>query len=265
MPQKEIPLLKNCESIMLQHKQIDSRSKLILWAGLYPVCVIAFAVIALLLFSEQEPRDSFWCRSELFFVRLIWFEILFSIGWFAGIAAPVKSLFNHRQQTGGGYLAIISSVLNATVLSMVVLFISLFFPRSRFYDNLTIVIQICILLFCIVKIFLLKYAQSFQVDGLNVIPANVKTPEQLVGMLMICEQQPIIIDKFAASVRKIKEKINYSLPKSGKIALSENYKHLANSVEVFYDRIMDGDYKDISSDLLDIERNIVTTMTDCKN
>jgi len=250
---------------MLQEKQIDTKTKFSLLIAVYPICIISFVAIGLLLFSEQEPADSFWCRSSLFYIRLIWFEALFSIGWFAGIVEPVRHLLKYRQQIGGGYLAMASSVLNATVLSIIVLFISIFFPRSRFYDNLPIAVQIGIFLFCVIKIFLLKYAQSCQVDGLNVIPTNIKTPEQLLGMLTICEQQPIVIDKFAIAVKRVKEKIKYSLPQAGKIASSENYKKLAAAVEALHDKIMEGQYDSISTDLLIIERNIVETIADCKN
>lgn len=252
---------------MLEEKQIgiNHRKQKILILLLYPVCLFAFMIIGLLLFSKNEPVDSFLYRSELFYIRLIWFEILFSIGWFAGFIEPVRNLLKFRQQMGGGYLAIASSVLNATLLSITVLFISIFFPRSRFYDNLPIVLQVCIFLFCIIKVVCLKYAQSFQVDRLNVIPSNIKNPEQLLGMLTICEQQPIIIDKFSVAVKRAREKIKYSFPKAGKIASSENYKNLASLIENFYDKLMEGNYDDISSDLLLIEKNIVSVIADCKN
>ena len=251
---------------MLEEKQIgiNHKRQQILIFLLYPVCLFAFMAIGFLLFSKNEPVDSFLHRSELFYIRLIWFEIVFSIGWFAGFIEPVRNLLNHRQQIGGVFLAIASSVLNATVLSIVVLFISIFFPRSRFYDNLPIVLQICIYLFCIIKIVCLRYAQSFQVDGLNVVPSNIKNPEQLLAMLTICEQQPIIIDKFSVAVKRIREKIKYSLPKTGKIAYSDSYKNLASLVEKFYDNLMEGNYDDISSDLLLIEKNIVCVIADCK-
>ena len=250
---------------MLQKDQSSPKNRYYLSIALYPICILAFAAIALLLFSENEPANSFWCRSELFAVRLVWFEALFSVGWFAGIVVPIYHLLKYRQQIGGGYLAITASVINAAMLSIIVLFISVFFPRSRFYDNLPVVIQIGIFLFCIVKVFLLKYAQSFQVDGLNIIPTNIKNPEQLLGMLTICEQQPVVIEKFSTSFRRVREKIKYSLPQAGKIASSEHYRKLAAAVEKLYDEIMDGEYDNISSDLLIIERNLVETIGDCKN
>ena len=250
---------------MLQKDKIITKNKYYLLIALHPICIFAFAAIGLLLFSEKEPADSFWYRSELFTIRLVWFEVLFSVGWFAGIVAPIHHLLKYRQQVGGGYLAITASVINATVLSIIVLFLSLFFPRNRFYDNLPVAIQIGIFLFCLIKIFLLKYAQSCQVDGLNVIPTNVKTPEQLLGMLTICEQQPIVIDKYSTAVKRVKQKIKYSLPQAGKIASSEHYKELAATIEKLYDEIMDGQYDGISSALLVIERDIVKTIGDCKN
>ena len=250
---------------MFRYRQIDTKTKYRVIIAMYPICIIAFAAIGLLLFSEQELIDSFWHRTDLFYIRLVWFEVLFSAGWFAGIVEPVRYRLKYHRQIGGGCLATISAVINADILSIIVLLISIFFPRNSFYDYLPIIIQIAIFLFCIVKVFLLKYAQSYQVDRLNAIPANTKTQEQLIGMLTICEQQPIIIDKFSTTVKRIKMKIKTIIPETEEIALSENYKKLATTVESLYDKIMEGQYDSISSDLLQIERNIVETIGDCQN
>lgn len=266
---KEAPLSKNYNSEiknMLQKEQqgVNHRSNKLWSILLYPICIIAFTTIALLLFSDNEPEKSFFKRSELFYTRLIWFNFLFSISWFAGCISPIGNLLKYRQQTGGTYLAIASTVLNATILSMLVLFCSIFFPRTRLFDNLPVVIQIIIFLFCVIKIICLKYAQAWQIDGLNVIPTTIKNPEQLIAMLTICEQQPIIIDKFSVAVKRIKEKINHSLPKAGKISSSSNYKDLSLLVEAFYDKLMDGKYDDISADIHLIEKKIVCVKADCK-
>ena len=147
---------------------------------------------------------------------------------------------------------------------MLILFCSIFFPRSRFFDILPVVIQIIIFITLAIKIICLRYAQAWQTDGLNIIPATIKTPEQLTAMLLICEQQPVILDKFSVAVKRVKEKIKYSLPKSGKISSSEAYKDLANLVETFYDKLMDGKYDDIPADLLAIEKKVVSVIADCK-
>ena len=251
---------------MLQVKQngVNYRKNQILAIVLYPICLISFAVIALLLFSDSEPEDSFLRRSELFYIRLIWFEILFSFAWFAGCIGPIGNMLRYRQQTGGGYAVIAAIVLNATALSILILFFSIFLPRSRFFDILPVVIQILIIVVCSMKMVYIKYAQAWQMDGLNVIPNTIKTPEQLVAMLVICEQQPIIVDNFSVPIKRVKEKMKYSIPKVGKVSSSESYKDLAILVESFYDKLMAGKYKDISADILAIEKKIIAVVSDCK-
>lgn len=251
---------------MLQANQngVNHKKNQIFVIILYPICLIAFAAIALLIFSDSEPEGSFLRRSNLFYIRLIWFEILFSLAWFASCIGPIGNMLKYRQQIGGGYAVIAATVLNATVLSMLILFFSMFLPRSRFFDILPVVIQILIILVCSIKIICMKYAQAWQMDGLNVIPNTIKTPEQLVAMLLICEQQPIIADKFSVAIKRVKEKIKYSIPKAGNISTSESYKDLAVLVESFYDKLMAGKYDDISADILTIEKKIITVISDCK-
>lgn len=251
---------------MLQEYQngVNSKKNQILAIILYPICLIVFAAIALLTFSDSEPEGSFLRRSEFFYIRLIWFEILFSCAWFAGCIGPIGNMLKYRQQTGGGYAVMAATVLNVAVLSMLILFFSLFFPRSRFFDILPIVIQIIIFIACLVKLVCLKYAQAWQMDGLNIIPTTIKTPEQLIAMLLICEQQSIVVNNFSVTVKRIKEKIKYSIPQAGKVSSSDAYKDLTILVETFYNKLMDGKYDDISSDISIIEKKIISVIADCK-
>ena len=243
--------------------EIDKKKNYI-WVLLYLICMIGFTAIGLLLFSDKEPVDSILHRSELFYPRMIWFETLFTIGYFFGFIEPIIQLFKFRKYVGGGYIAIAATILNSTILSIIILFVSIFFPRSRFFDTLPIIIQIGIFLFCLAKICFLKFAQAGQLDKLNEVPINLKTPEQLLAMLSICEQQPIIIDKFSKHIKKIREKIQYSIPQRGKIATSSSYREMALLLEKFYDDLMNGQYEEIQTQLAKIEQGIIRVVADCK-
>ena len=165
---------------------------------------------------------------------------------------------------GGVPVAIAASVCNAGLLSIVMLAGSLFLPRTRFCDNLPIVLQILILLWCAVKIVLLRIAGEAQLAGMDTIPADVRTPDQLSAMLTICLKQQIIIDKHLTAVVRCKNKVDHSLPRVGKIAKSAQYKAFAEKTEDLYNALMDAQYDKIDQMVNAMELLIDPAVESCK-
>ena len=232
--------------------------------SLYFVCVISFWCVGELLFDPDTSNQGFWVRSELFYVRLIWFELLFTFAWFGAFIEPIKEIFNRPRQIGGVPVAIAASICNAALLSIVMLVAWLFLPRERFYDNLPVAIQIIIVVVCLFKIVLLRIAGAAQLAGMDTIPVDIKSPEQLSAMLTICLKQPIVEDKYLKTLECCKNKIDHSLPRVGKIAKSSEYKQLAEKTEELYEALMDANYDHVGKMVSDVEKLIDPAIQSCK-
>ena len=230
----------------------------------YFVLAIAFAAIGFLLFDADPTAKGFWVRSDLFYVRLVWFEMVFFFAWFGAFVGPIGEIFGRPRQTGGVPIAIAASVCNAALLSMVMLFCWLFLPRSRFYDTLPIALQIIIAVVCIVKVVMLRIAGAAILAGMDRIPADVKTPDQLSAMLTICLKQPIVEDRYFKTLEKCKNKVDHSLPRVGKIARSADYKSLAEKTEALYDALINGCYDKIDEMVNEVEMLIEQVIKSCK-
>lgn len=230
----------------------------------YVISVLAFVAVALLLFSPSAPTDSFWHRGDLFWFRLIWFQALFAVAWFGAFLIPVRNLLNHRQQVGGGFTAMSAAVLNAVLLSMIVLLVSLFLPRERIFTITPFVFQILIAVVCLIKVMLLRQAQCYQNDGLAPIPLTLKSPDELVAFLELCERQPDLKTETAKQVKRIREKIKYSVPRAGKVASSPRYRETVLLVDSIYQQFMSGSRDRIPVDLRTLENTVSLLVSECK-
>jgi len=242
----------------------NSKSSSILTSVVYLIAVTAFFAIGMLLFTSSAPTDSFWHRSDLFWVRVIWFQLLFAVVWFGAFVIPIRGLLDHRQQIGGGYTAMSATVLNAALLSAIILCVSLFLPQERAYTILPIVFQILIVVACLIKVMLLKHAQCFQNDGLTPIPQTLKTPEELVAFLELCERQPDLQSETVKQIKRVREKIKYAVPHAGKVATSPRYKETVRLVEDVYQHMMSGSKDQIGADLNTLENTILLLASECK-
>lgn len=252
---------------MLNSTQMDPQNKSgsILWVAWLPIVMVVSAIVGLLLFSPDEPAGSFWCRSDLFWVRLAWYETILILAWIFGVVIPLKELHAHRQQIGGGFAIASAIVLNAAALSLIILFGSLFLPDTRFFRNLPIVIQLIIIVICLLKITFLKQAQALQNDGMNLIPKKLKSPDELCAFITICEAQPDLDPDLAKKLKGSRERIKYSVPKVGKVATSTHYESVVKLVDATYDEMMSGKRETIGGSLDSLDRAITLLIVECKN
>ena len=117
---------------------------------------------------------------------------------------------------------------------------------------------------CLVKIVLLRIAGAAQLAGMDTIPVDIKTPEQLSAMLTICLKQPIIEDKYFKMLERCKNKIDHSLPRVDKIAKSPEYKELAKKTEELYGALMEANYDQVGKMVSDVEMLIGPAIKSCK-
>lgn len=219
---------------MLDKQKMGYQPKqLTMWSVLtFCATVLAIFIISLLLFPANAASDSFWHRGEFFWYKLVWAEVVFCVAWFLGLHDPYSNLLSQRQQTGGAIPAITSSVINACIFSYGILLLSLFLPEKRIYNIVLLVVQIVVIVITIWRITILNEARFLQQDGIDPIPKNTKQPEELVAQLSILEMNMLKMDAdLSWRVKRLREKINYSLPRVGKIATSMRYLSLVNGIE----------------------------------
>ena len=235
-----------------------------LWLGMLPATGIVVAVSAVTLFAPDEFPHNFWHRSDIFWLRLVWFEAIILFAWFFGIVAPSNGLLSQRQQTGGGYPVLSAVVLNASVLSAIVLAISLFLPETRFFRILPIIVQLVIVAFCWVQAAFVCKAQELQRDEMESVPKVLKNPDQLCAFLTLCERQPDLDPLFARKLKIVRERLKYSVPTVGKVASSEKYERVVGHVEDAYERMMRGERREAEAAIDAIEPLLTIMITECK-
>ncbi len=131
---------------------------------LCPIVAIAIVIIGMIMFRIDADASSFWHRSQYFWYRLIWIELIVIFAFYGIINGVLPQLLKKRQQTGAGYIGIAGAISQATILSFCLWLISLWLPTERFYFSLEISCQIVVVVVCLIKIFLLLTAQKLQND-----------------------------------------------------------------------------------------------------
>ena len=231
---------------------------------LFPIIAIAIATIGIIMFSEDADASSFWHRSDFFWYRLIWIELILAFGFYGIINGVLPQLLQKRQQTGAGYIGMAGAISQATILSFFVWFISIWLPDERFYFSLEISCQVVIVVVCLIKFFLLMTAQKLQNDGMELLPQNVRTPDELCVFLEICEKQPSLDKDIVKRIKACKEKIKYSLPRVGNISQSEKYRVVSQKVQDFHDKMMTGDRDNLPEELSMIDGKLQEVIAECK-
>ena len=153
--------------------------------------------------------------------------MVLSMGCFKGLGGQ---LLRQRQQTGGGIVVQFAIIAKACLWSLLILGISIFIPET--YQQWILIAQIIIIIAAIILVATVTAARDLQNDGIVPLPYGVKRPDQLVAQITSLEH--IIISKHpgsAASIKTIKEHINYSLPRVGKIATSAMYLDIVKDIE----------------------------------
>ena len=83
--------------------------------------------------------------------------------------------------------------------------------------------------------------------------------------LLILESSADISEKEKKVIKRIREKIKYSIPRAGMISQSENYKFLVNEIEIFLVLSSKDRANNITSFEDSVMKKILTIQNECKN
>ena len=196
--------------------------------------IMIFAVVwGLCMFSADKPADSFFHRTDLFWVRLLWFQAITAVVWYACTGNYLKKILSERKQTGAINVVAVSVCIKASIHSLIIWSVGCFLPTSASWQGWVWLAQFIVVVYNVLVLFLLPQMRNFQNDGMDTLPAGVKTPDMLVNELLILENSASLSENDKRVLKKIREKIKYSIPRSGKISTSENYKQLVWEIENF--------------------------------
>lgn len=229
---------------------------------LFLTCLVVFLLTGLFCFSKDGDQGSFFTRSRLFWFHLIWFECLFAAFWYSFKGKHIEKLINQRQQTGAANVSLWYLWHTGAVASCIVWLISIFIPAQSYWQAVPIAIQgILIVVYAMMIVFTPK-TKALQMQGMEIFPIEIPAPTQLADILTGMKSSDITPENTKA-IKKLAEKLRYSLPRVSKIASSEKYKQLAQEVQ---DLVKDSaDHSSLNIRLSNIDTLLIQVSCECKN
>ena len=226
---------------------------------LFCLCSIVFIAIGMIVFRDCGEA-SWLCRSDWFWWRILWFEAIFAVFWFAIFGLPFSRLLQNRHMTGATYAIIATICLQASRVSFVIWCISSFIPTDTFVAILPVVIQLLVAMYYGVVVFMFPKTQALQTDGMEQ-PSQfgLPNPSELVMRLESLERR-LGAGAGASTIKRLKENIRYSLPSVGRIAANDDYKALVANVV----QMTDNPQADIAKPCQDMEILIRRIIESCK-
>jgi hypothetical protein len=222
---------------------------------LYLTCVAFTVAIGLILFNPNA--DGYLRQGQYFVYKFIWFEFVLTALFWGGVYGPFRKM--STEKLGGAYPAMSIAVFNASLFSFFIILISSFFPNDE-YIGVFIALQLLVILIAIIKVFLMSHASDLQSVGMEEIRNNIKNPQELCTQLAICERQPKLEPETLKLLRKVKDGIQYSLPRVGNIASSVKYERVVDDCDKICGLIMSGSYDNINVYLNNLN-NFLTELT----
>ena len=228
----------------------------------YLAVAIGLVVVAFVLFTgtpAQTSENDFFTRSEFFFFRLIWAEVLIALLFFGGLLIPFFKNVENSKHIGGGYLVISHQITLSTVISLVILLATIFIPTAAYkitYLKFHIAIQIIIAVVMVLKISMVYFSMAMHSYGLEPLPGDIKKPSDLVLMLKYSEMDGNLNSIQKKRVKKIREWIKYSVPQNGKVAMLPEYRQLVKEIEIFTVSMVNNDFTEFDKAANSIEKNI---------
>ena len=196
---------------------------------LFGFCAVVFAVVRMITFRDYG--DGSWlCRTNWFWWRILWFEVIFTLFWFAIFGVSLSRLLQSRHMTGATYTVVTAICLRASLVSFVIWCISSFVPTDSPFAVFPVAIQLIVILYYGVVSYMFPKTQALQLDGMmRPQELGVVSPAELANKLEHLEQK-LGTSADAAIVKKVKERIRYSLPMVGRIVDSSAYRKLVEEV-----------------------------------
>ena len=226
---------------------------------LFCLCAIVFAVIGIITFRDYG--DGSWlCRTNWFWWRLFWFEAILSLFWFSIFGHPFLRLLQKRRMTSATYAIVATICLRASFVSFVVWSIGSFVPTDTRFAVLPIVVQMLVALYYGVVALMFPKTQHLQTDGMErPQETRLPSPTELANKFEVVERH-LKPSTDSTIVKRLKEKIRYSLPSVGRIAADDSYRRLVASVE----QLTNKSSVDIAQTCKDMEELVCQIVESCK-
>lgn len=231
---------------------------------LFICAMMGFALCGLLMFPPDGAHGTFFSRTNYFWVRLIWFELILMILWHACAGSHLMKILSKRWMTGGVFAIIGASYFSLTFYSFIIWIVGCFLPASLPWQMLPLVAQFILILFYAWLLYFLPCTQELQTSDMQAIPLILKMPEDLANAIFTLESTSGLSEESKKALQRIREKIKYSLPRCGKISTSENYKLLVDETEEFL-KLSNGDILDRMSSFEEVAiKRILSIIHECK-
>lgn len=230
------------------------------------VLIMVFAVLwGLFMFSADKSSSSFFQKTDLFWVRLLWFEAIIALLWYAFTGSHLKKILSERKQTGAINVVVSSIFFKLSLYSFIIWSIGCFLPTSASWQGWVWLAQFAVIVFNVLALYVLPHMRNLQNDVMESLPDGVKTPDDLVNELQMLEISADITEDDKKVFKRIREKIKYSIPRVGKISASEDYKLLVDEIERFSKIPMEDRATCIASFEDSIMKKILMIQDECKN
>jgi hypothetical protein len=196
----------------------------------------ASATIPLLISSPSILGDAgVFVRGQYFWPKLIFFEIILLIGWGAG--QPIAQKMRESRWMVGGAAVTIWVVWNlAYGLFLLLIILSSFVPD----DKIGWSIAFGFFLAASTTVVIAAVAQSVesQLVGIEQLPPAATVTATLTAQLRAAESMlPASEASTLIEIKRVRERISYSIPSVGKIAASTTYAELATEVRLLLDLV----------------------------
>jgi hypothetical protein len=217
---------------------------------LYITCIVFTVAIGLILF--RSDAEGYFRQGQYFIYKFIWFEFILTCAFWGGVYSPFRKI--STEKFGGAYPAIGAAIFNASIFSAFLILISSYVEDK--YLGIFIALQFLVILIVIIKVFIMSHASDLQKMGMEEIRYDIKKPQELVAQLTICERQPELEQKTLKLIKKVKDDIQYSLPKVGNIAKSVQYEQVVVHCNKIYNLMMSGSRDDLNAILNNLNNSL---------
>lgn len=230
------------------------------------VLMMVFAALwGFFMFSENNASDSFFQKTDFFWIRLLWFEAIVAVLWYAFTGNYLKKILSERKQTGAINVVIASVFFKLSIYSFIIWLIGCFLPPTASWQGWVLLAQFIVIVLNVLALYLLPHMRSLLKDGMETLPEGVKTPDDLVNELQLFETSNGLTDDEKKLLKRVREKIKYSLPRVGKISISENYKLLTEEIERFSKTSVEERANQMASFEDSVMKKILLLQNECKN
>lgn len=250
---------------MKQQNNVSTTPSKIILHIIFVLIMVFAALWGFFMFSENNAHNSFFQKTDFFWIRLLWFEAIVAVLWYAFTGNYLKKILSEREQTGAINVVIGSVFFKLSIYSFIIWLIGCFLPPTALWQGWMLLAQFVVIVLNVLVLYLLPHMRDLQNDGMKTLPEGVKTPDDLVNELQLLETSNDLTDDEKKVIKRIREKIKYSLPRVGRISTSENYKLLVEEIESFSKISAEERTKQLASFEAGVMKKILMLQNECKN